>query len=409
MLTSAAVILLWGGLLDSVGPAAPLRTTAMLGRPYLVDAAARTGKYQSPYPAGMTPIGNRSVWAEVRTRGPARVGMTFCYDRRSAFRPVGFWYRDGKLSITGVRGEILASRPVDFTVPPDSLCVLSVMMFQKGMFFRIAGGGHSQELAMPDRMRFQPGLPGLSLDSGRVLRWEVHPVGPLQPRLGVIGDSFTGGLADSSVADDYVWQVTRRLGQAFELNLGSGGATTGDDRRRLSVELAPFRPRAVWIESGTNDITQGFTPSQIIGNLWGEISQVTWTSDILLSTIPPRNRYPEKADSARNAVNAWIRGSGFRFIDRDALVRSPWDANLLAPEVDNGDGTHINAEGHRLVADRALVALSMPARVLPRSIVPPIGGFDLLGRALGESPALRRYFPRRSGTWSTGAIAHRIR
>ena len=64
-------------------------------------------------------------------------------------------------------------------------------------------------------------------------------------------------------------------------------------------------------------------------------------------------------ESARQAVNDWIRSSG-RFdavIDLDAALRDPADPLHLLPEADTGDHLHPNETGHRLMAEAVDLAL----------------------------------------------------
>lgn len=70
---------------------------------------------------------------------------------------------------------------------------------------------------------------------------------------------------------------------------------------------------------------------------------------------------PER-ERARQAVNAWIRGSG-RFdavIDLDAALRDPADPARLRPEADTGDHLHPNEAGHRMIAEAIDLALFDP-------------------------------------------------
>jgi lysophospholipase L1-like esterase len=61
---------------------------------------------------------------------------------------------------------------------------------------------------------------------------------------------------------------------------------------------------------------------------------------------------PER-ETARQAVNAWIRGSGVfdAVIDLDAALRDPADAARLRGEADSGDHLHPNERGYEMIAD----------------------------------------------------------
>jgi lysophospholipase L1-like esterase len=58
-------------------------------------------------------------------------------------------------------------------------------------------------------------------------------------------------------------------------------------------------------------------------------------------------------ESARQAVNGWVRDSG-RFdevIDLDAAVADPAAPTRLSAAYDSGDGLHLNPAGYRAMAD----------------------------------------------------------
>ena len=61
---------------------------------------------------------------------------------------------------------------------------------------------------------------------------------------------------------------------------------------------------------------------------------------------------PDK-ELVRQAVNAWIRGSGEwdGVVDFEAVVRDPARPSRFRPEYDDGDHLHLNAAGHRAMGD----------------------------------------------------------
>jgi len=70
---------------------------------------------------------------------------------------------------------------------------------------------------------------------------------------------------------------------------------------------------------------------------------------------------PDK-ELVRQAVNAWIRGSGELdgVVDFDAAVRDPARPGRLRPEYDDGDHLHLNAAGHRAMGEAVDLGLFRP-------------------------------------------------
>ncbi|MFD1939121.1 GDSL-type esterase/lipase family protein, partial [Nonomuraea mangrovi] len=73
------------------------------------------------------------------------------------------------------------------------------------------------------------------------------------------------------------------------------------------------------------------------------------------ATLPPMkgSRYHSaRGEAKRDAVNAWIRGSGAYdgVVDLDRALASPSDEDQLDPAYDSGDHLHLNDAGYRAVA-----------------------------------------------------------
>ncbi len=69
--------------------------------------------------------------------------------------------------------------------------------------------------------------------------------------------------------------------------------------------------------------------------------------------------YSEEGERKRQAVNAWIRGSGEfdGVIDFDLAVRDPLRPTFLKREYDSGDGLHPSDTGYRAMAEAIDLAL----------------------------------------------------
>ncbi len=81
---------------------------------------------------------------------------------------------------------------------------------------------------------------------------------------------------------------------------------------------------------------------------------------VIGATLPPFGPIPsrpgfysDEAEAKRQAVNQWIRTSGFfdGVIDFDAAVRDPKTPNRLNPGYDSGDHLNLNDAGYKAMAD----------------------------------------------------------
>jgi lysophospholipase L1-like esterase len=323
-------------------------------------------------------LGNRSQYARFSfcstQRGLPRgeyglVEMRLCRGTTSDDVPLRIRLENGCFYILGLNQDtVLAGDATTrrFTLTPDTVYSLSVLLFQKAVYARLSGSdvpGGMLELVIPDRRRFIPGRPGFGLraheqaTSGElaIFDWLVTPVGPAENcQLGVMGDSITAGNDGEPEAESYVHLATRGLGQALVLNTGSGGSTTTLDAARFPFEIAPFRPRITWIEGGTNDIGAGLSAASAFENILLQAALVTWGGQVVLSTVPPRPLANDAQYGQLTELNRLIRESGHPFVDRHAVVCDPADNRLLLAEFAQPDHIHITRAGHVLIADEAL-------------------------------------------------------
>ncbi|NJD04343.1 MAG: SGNH/GDSL hydrolase family protein [Ruminiclostridium sp.] len=322
-------------------------------------------------------IGNRSVYAKLsfisNQKGVAD-GMHGLYeirlvqqqDSNSQYKPIRVIFDNGKFYILDLFSKLMAGDmdKIVFRQTENTLYTLNVLFYHKEIHAWLTGDnipGGCIDICYKN-IRLIPGYPGFALEAnafasggGALVRdWVVTPVGPCNPIIGAIGDSITGGLEGKPEEEDYVCMVSRALGQLYVLNTGSGGSTTDLDASRFLLEIAPFKPKIIWIEGGTVDIRVTSTAEDIFKNKLKAISFIDWGGIPLLSTIPPRNDLTVPQKEKLNAVNMLIRGSGYHYVDRNVLLRDPADNDVLDPKYDEGDGIHINYTGNKLIADEAI-------------------------------------------------------
>jgi acyl-CoA thioesterase-1 len=190
-------------------------------------------------------------------------------------------------------------------------------------------------------------------------RSTAAPVAPTPSAAGplvvFLGDSLTAGLG--LPADDaFPAQVGRLLAREGEtirvVNAGVSGDTSAGALRRLSWLLGQ-RPRVVVVEVGANDALRGQPLEAIEGNLRRIVEAVedAGAEVLLLGMRIPPSYGATYADGFAAIFPRVAEEEGVRLVDF-----------LLAgvggrPELNQEDGIHPNAAGHRRMAELVAPAL----------------------------------------------------
>jgi lysophospholipase L1-like esterase len=197
----------------------------------------------------------------------------------------------------------------------------------------------------------------------------------------VVGDSITDGRGSTTNANDR-WpnQLARRLradprtAGVSVLNQGIGGnRVLGRGLGPSALErfdrdvLAPAGVRCLVLFEGVNDLGAAsgarakglppITPRDIILAYQQMIVRArTHGLRVIGATIMPFSGFQlyedAQSEADRQAVNAWIRGSGEfdAVIDFDAITRDPANPARLSAAVDGGDHLHPSAAGYKVMA-----------------------------------------------------------
>ncbi|WP_026196947.1 SGNH/GDSL hydrolase family protein [Sciscionella marina] len=326
------------------------------------------------------------------TIGAARVGLAA---PGGAVRPGS----DRVLTFSGARtgiipaGAPLLSDPVAFPVP--ALAELSISLYLPGHVadctchdpamrtgWRIPGDA----VAAPTLPEPAEILPVRALLSAV----ELVPDTPAESIV-VLGDSRTDG-AGSTPDTDRGWPelLAQRLGNAgYVTNQGiSGNRMLNDGIGTAALArfdrdvLATPGLGAVVLSHGGNDIGISFADDE--GPLAGFLAmfpgEPVTAEDVITgfrvligrarehgvrvygTTIAPfegAEIYTAEGESARTAVNEWIRTSGAfdAVLDFDAVWRDPDHPGRIRTEYDSGDRLHGNDAGYRALADSVDLAL----------------------------------------------------
>jgi acyl-CoA thioesterase I len=170
-----------------------------------------------------------------------------------------------------------------------------------------------------------------------------------------LGDSLTAGLG---VTPDEAFPALlearlRRAGFAYRvINAGVSGDTTAGGRRRLDWVLRS-RPEVVIVALGANDGLRGQPVAAVRDNLTAIVTRLreAGTRVLLVGMRLPPNYGEAYATEFSEAFRAVARGTSVAFV--------PF---LLAgvagePSLNQADGIHPNAAGHRIVAEHVWPSL----------------------------------------------------
>ena len=171
-----------------------------------------------------------------------------------------------------------------------------------------------------------------------------------EPVIVALGDSITAGLG---VAADEAYPALlevrlRRDGYAYSVvNAGVSGDTTAGGLRRVDWVLRA-RPEIVILALGANDGLRGQPPQTTRENLEAIVTRLqTAGARVLLAGMRMPPNYGEAFTRQFEAVLPAVARRA-----HVALVPFLLDGVAADPTLNQADGLHPNAAGHRVIADR---------------------------------------------------------
>jgi len=147
------------------------------------------------------------------------------------------------------------------------------------------------------------------------------------------------------------------------INRGFGGSQIADSTHFADRIIFPYRPRAVFLRAGGNDLWAGKPPDVVFRDFKDFVQTVhqrlpeTEIAFIALCPSPARaSRAPHEKQ-----LNAQVRQFAqhppkVRYVDAESLSVGP--DGQPRPELFGNDRLHLNAEGYRLLAERVRPHLS---------------------------------------------------
>ena len=137
------------------------------------------------------------------------------------------------------------------------------------------------------------------------------------------------------------------------INRGFGGSQLSDCVRNLSRLVLPYRPRAVLVYAGDNDLAAGVAPRDVLRRFTAFVdgihAELPWTKIVYISIkpSPARARLLPEIREANDLIRDYAaRADGVEYAD----VFSPMlDANgKPRRELFRGDALHLNPQGYAL-------------------------------------------------------------
>lgn len=148
-----------------------------------------------------------------------------------------------------------------------------------------------------------------------------------------------------ALEEDMAAQGYRAQNHAF------GGSTDRELIDNLDYLVYPYAPRAVFIQTGSNDYAEGLTPEQVKANkteLYGALaSNLPDAAIIVMGGLPLPGRGEYRAQTA--AVNAFVADycaghENFFYGDSDSVILGA-DGEPIADYFER-DGVHLTQKGH---------------------------------------------------------------
>jgi acyl-CoA thioesterase-1 len=181
------------------------------------------------------------------------------------------------------------------------------------------------------------------------------PTGPESPLVVFLGDSLTAGLGVGE-AEAFPEQVRRRLaaeGVALRVvNAGVSGDTTAGGRARLGWVLRQ-EPSVLVVGLGANDGLRGLALEETEANLRAIVTTArdAGARVLLLGMLLPPNYGPDYTEAFREIFPRLARELEV------PLVPFLLTGVASIAELNQADGIHPTAAGHRLIADNLLPQL----------------------------------------------------
>ena len=362
----------WTAAPDSAGPALQAQTIRQMVRASVGGGSVRI-RLSNLHGTGAVSVGAARV--ALRADGSAIVPGS---DRALTF--------DGRPAVTIASGDSVLSDAVDMEVAPLRELAVSLYLPAGAGASTIHGAGmQTAYIARGTDATAAISLAWAETDDSRYFITDVEVVSGGAHAIVVVGDSIADGIGSKENAnarwpDLLAERLTKSSIAVVNAGVAGNRLLNGPSKPFVGPSaLARFRrdaldkPGVRWIvlHEGINDISAGdmlaspaerVSARQIIDGM-RTLIRLAHERGVRIcgGTLLPYGGvgkpfvHSEAAETKRQEVNAWIRGSAEfdAVVDFDKVLRDPERPSRLLPAFDSGDHLHPNAGGYRAMAEAA--------------------------------------------------------
>ena len=186
-----------------------------------------------------------------------------------------------------------------------------------------------------------------------------------------LGDSTTAGTpgfrsaaefppgGEGNEQSQYAYWVMKRHPEWRVLNRGVAGERSDEILKRFERDVLAFKPQAVILLAGVNDLYQGYDVTWVKRHLTGLYERARQANlKVVACTILPSNEASRQVWERMQGVNEWIHTYSLEhdlaFCDTSRTVEDPENPGSLAG---TPDGLHPDVEGYRKMGEAIAACL----------------------------------------------------
>ncbi|CCQ13630.1 Lipolytic protein G-D-S-L family [Rhodococcus sp. AW25M09] len=190
---------------------------------------------------------------------------------------------------------------------------------------------------------------------------------PADPRLLILGDSYTEGYAADPLSNGYAYTVTKQLGWPSQVDgIGDSGFTWGGgpdgnggndylSRINRRAEAGGFAPNILLLQGGQSDYRAESTEVYDKVRQTIDAARAAWP-DVQVIILGPSQPQPggNLLDRVATPMGQAALSTGAAFINP---IAQRWLTEQNSEGYSAADGTQLNTEGHVYMASRLITAL----------------------------------------------------
>jgi len=148
-----------------------------------------------------------------------------------------------------------------------------------------------------------------------------------------------------------MWDLDKFFPKIKTINRGFGGSTIADSIHFFDRIIKPYRPEAVVVYAGDNDMAKGLSPKEVLKDfktLSGKITASLPDTPLIYVAIKPsikrKSLWPEMKQ-ANDLIAAYCAQTDHLYF---ADITKPMLKQNLSPELFKNDGLHLTDKGYEL-------------------------------------------------------------